>query len=127
MYKKTILVAGADSNIAELLRINFTQNGYKVIIAYDGESAYGKIIKQNPGLVIMDTLMSKMNTLISYLETKDENENRDVPVFVIGDSEMKQLFNKIKVAAWVKKPFDMETVLKKVKEIFSGDKINEKF
>lgn len=125
MNKKTILVAGGDSNIAELLRINFTQNGYKVMVAYDGESAYKEIIEQKYGLIILDTQMPKMDTLISYLETKDENENRDVPVLVvIGDSEIKQLFNKIKVSVWVEKPFDVEAVFKKVKEIFSGGKIN---
>ncbi|HAM39261.1 MAG: hypothetical protein A2539_03210 [Elusimicrobia bacterium RIFOXYD2_FULL_34_15] len=120
--KKTILVTSADSNIAELLRINFTQNGYKVIVAYDGESAYKKIIEQNPGLVIIDILIQKMNILISYLKAKDEREDRSVPILVvIGDSEMKQLFNKTKVPVWVNKPFDAEVVLKKVKEIFSCD------
>ena len=119
MLKKTILVTSANSNIAELLRINFVQKGYKVIVAYDGESAYRKIIEQNPGLVILDTLLPKMNDLISYLETKDEKENNRIPIIVvIDDSEIKQLFNKIKVSVWIEKPFDIAMVLKTVKDMF---------
>jgi len=126
MYKKTILVAAADSNIVELLKINFMQNGYKVIVAYNGDSAYKKIIEQSPGLVILDTLMPQINALISYLETKDEKEDKHIPLLVvIDDSEMKQLLNKIKVAAWINKLFDIAVLLKTVKQIYFNNGVNE--
>jgi two-component system NtrC family sensor kinase len=58
---ETILVAEDDEKLRKLSEIVLTQNGYKVILANDGEEAIGKFIdnKESIQLVLLDIVMPK--------------------------------------------------------------------
>ncbi len=58
--KKTILIVDDEKFIREVLKKEFTEAGFKVITAVDGEEGLDKFMKMKPNVVIADKIMPKM-------------------------------------------------------------------
>jgi DNA-binding response OmpR family regulator len=69
---ETILVAEDDDKLRKLSEIVLTQNGYKVILANDGEEAISKFIdnKENIQLGLLDMVMPKKGGKEVYNEIR---------------------------------------------------------
>lgn len=62
MTKKTILIISSEDYIGELLRTELTEEGYGVILADTGEKAIGKCRDEVPDLVLVDTVLSDIDS-----------------------------------------------------------------
>jgi CheY-like chemotaxis protein len=58
---KTILIVDDEIDIAETLQSFLELNGYRVIIAFDGQEALHKVLEQKPDLIITDMMMPRMD------------------------------------------------------------------
>ena len=58
---ETVLVVDDDRHIAELLELHLEREGFKVSVAYDGNSALEKVAKDRPALVILDVMLPGLN------------------------------------------------------------------
>lgn len=58
---KTILIVDDEIDIAETLQSFLELNGYRVIIASDGQEGLHKVLEQKPDLVITDMMMPRMD------------------------------------------------------------------
>lgn len=57
MAQETILVVDDEANIRELARMYLEQDGYRVLIAVNGQMALDTIRQQNPDLVVLDLML----------------------------------------------------------------------
>ncbi len=52
-----ILVVDDEANIVNILRSNLEREGYKVLVAYDGEEAIRIALSRNPDLILLDCML----------------------------------------------------------------------
>jgi DNA-binding NtrC family response regulator len=60
---KTILFADDDRNLRELLEVVFREEGYRVVLAEDGEQAIDVAIREKPDVAVLDVEMPKKSGL----------------------------------------------------------------
>ena len=56
MATETILVVDDEANIRELARAYLEKNGYRVLVAVNGQQALDTIRQQTPDLVVLDLM-----------------------------------------------------------------------
>ena len=120
--KATVLVADDDWSFVKMLKVNLEWSNFKVIVAYDGDSAMDKIARLKPNLVILDLMMPKIDGFTLNQELQDEEVTSKIPIIIItGHGDLKRLFKSTKqtrVAAWFdKSSFDITDLVKKVEQM----------
>ncbi len=76
----TILVVDDDRKITDMLRRTLAYEGYRVVVAYDGQEALSKAQSERPDLVVLDWLMPKLNGLETAKLLRSVS---DVPILML--------------------------------------------
>jgi len=117
---ETVLVVEDDEKLRKLSEIVLTQNGYKVILAQDGEQAVRKFIeyKDRIQLVIIDMIMPKKGGKETYEEIKAIRPDIKV-LFSSGytGDRIESLFFGKEELHFINKPVSPKDLLRKVREI----------
>ncbi len=115
MTKKTILTVDDDPNIREYLEALFTDNGYEVVTAENGDKAMELLKDLRPDLITLDVEMpDKTGPWVSRAIQKN-SALASIPIVVItGHTELNYIIPK--AAAFLGKPFDADEVLRIVRE-----------
>ena len=112
--EKTILVVDDEAPIVDILKINLKKNGYRVLEAYDGESAYRIAIEENPDLILLDVMLPKMD---GFTVCRKLRERIDTPIVMItarGEEEDKVLGLAIGADDYITKPFSIKELIARV-------------
>lgn len=112
--ESTILIVDDEAPIVDILRINLKKNGYKVLEAYDGESAYKIAIEQNPDLILLDVMLPKMD---GFTVCRKLRERINTPIIMITareEEEDKVLGLAIGADDYITKPFSIKELLARV-------------
>lgn len=113
--KKKILVIDDDANVRDYLFSLFTDNGYAVEVAKDGQQGIDTAKRMIPDLITLDIeLPGEYGPRFYHLLTKEDNL-KDVPVVVISGLPGHR-YAMVKAAASISKPFDREELLNIVKD-----------
>ena len=115
--KTKILVVDDQESVRDILSNMLTREGYEVITAPTGSEALEKIKEKNFSLVISDIKMPKMDGFGVLRGVKSTNPN--IPVIfltAVGEKEIVIQAMKEGVADYIEKPFQLNKVLKVVKE-----------
>lgn len=56
-----ILIADDEQNIADTLQIILSQQGFEVVVAYDGKTAIEKMRQSSPQIFLCDVIMPEIN------------------------------------------------------------------
>ena len=75
-----ILVCDDDREIVEAIEIYLSQEGYKVLKAYDGEEALKLLDKHKVDLLIIDVMMPKLD---GFSACKEIKKIKDIPVIMV--------------------------------------------
>ena len=110
-----VLVCDDDREIVEAIEIYLSQEGYKVLKAYDGEEALKVLDREKVDLLIIDVMMPKLdgiratlkirekkNMPIIILSAKSEDADKILGLNVGADDYMTKPFNPLELTAWVK-------------------------
>ena len=94
-----------------------SNNGYKVRVATNGETALKCIKSHHPDLILLDIIMPKMNGYTLCKQIKANNETRHIPVIFI--SYLQEIFDKVKAFTaggvdYISKPFEPLEVLMRI-------------
>ncbi len=118
---KTILVVDDEKGFVSLIESALTQNGYRVLAAYDGEQAMQQVNKSVPDLILLDVRMPKMSGLAFYNAICLPSTSLPLcPVIVMTAHElMEDVFKDLAVAGFMTKPVKIEELLVKVNRIFA--------
>ena len=110
-----VLVCDDDREIVEAIEIYLSQEGYKVLTAYDGEEALKVLDREKVDLLVIDVMMPKLdgiratlkirekkNMPIIILSAKSEDVDKILGLNVGADDYMTKPFNPLELTARVK-------------------------
>lgn len=114
----SILVVEDNRDILNLLNINLSDQGYKVIVAEDGKKAVEHFYGFNPSMVILDVMLPKLSGLEVCKQIR--KENRMVPILMLtakSEEVDKVLGLELGADDYMTKPFSIRELLARIKAI----------
>jgi two-component system, OmpR family, alkaline phosphatase synthesis response regulator PhoP len=82
MAKATILVIEDDPEIRELLSVSLSKEGWKLVMAEDGESGLAKLAADNPDCVVLDIMLPGMDGLEVLRAIRADPGHKRMPVIM---------------------------------------------
>lgn len=121
---KTILVVEDDESISTGLEMNLTAEGYRVILAVDGEEGLTLARGSGIDLLILDVMLPRLNgfELLRILR----NERCRVPIILLSarGAEMDKVMGlELGAEDYITKPFSLAELLARVKAVLRRDAI----
>src|SRR5262245_58707863 len=83
MRKTTLLVIEDDPDIVELLRYNLEREGFRVLVATDGEKGLVEATRLQPELVLLDLMLPGLDGLEVCRRLRTLESTRGIPVLVL--------------------------------------------
>ena len=128
--KDTILIVEDSPETLELLRRVIEKEGYRTILANDGEKGLQYALKYKPDLIILDRLLPKLPGLqvCKKLRQTDAMDNTPIIFLSVLDSE-KDIIDGLKSGGddYVTKPFSPDELLARIERVlFRYKRHNEK-
>ena len=112
-----ILIIEDEKPIADIIKFNLENEGYKVITAFNGEEGVNKFREEDPDLIVLDLMLPDKDGLTACKEIRKESV---VPILVLTakDSEVDRVIG-LEMGAddYVTKPFSNRELLARVKAI----------
>lgn len=121
---KTVLVIEDDESISMGLEMNLSAEGYRVILAVDGEAGLALARRPDIDLVILDVMLPRLNGF-ELLRTL-RSERRTVPIVMLSarGAEMDKVMGlEIGAEDYITKPFGLAELLARVKAVLRRDAI----
>jgi DNA-binding response OmpR family regulator len=118
---KKILLVDDEENIVTMVEARLVANGYDVISSFDGQDALVKARSENPDLVILDTMLPKLNGFAVCRILKADDQMKHIPVVLFSARVDVADFETGKeqgADAYITKPFRSEMFLGKISELF---------
>lgn len=119
-----ILIAEDDKDMAKILKIYLEKNGYTVDNAFDGEEAIDKLTQDKYDAVLLDWMMPR----ISGIEVCEFIKKNNIPIKIMmltanegSEYEIRGLT--IGADDYLKKPFDIDILLIRLKKLVGADEI----
>lgn len=115
--KTKILLVDDEKDIVEFLQYNLSNEGFKVITAYNGQEALEKL-SQKPDLIILDVMMPKMDgyEACSRIRAIDEFKNTPVIFLTAKSSELDEVHGlNIGADDFIQKPISPKKLVARVK------------
>ncbi len=118
--QKKILIIDDEEDIQKLLKIRLEQEGFIVITASDGEKGVKLAELEMPDLILMDIMMPVVDGYSCLKEIRRLQKTKDIHVLMMSGKEeekVRDLFAFQKISGYLEKPFELDNLIAKVKEI----------
>lgn len=116
---KKILVADDEEEILELIKTAFEREGYQVVSAIHGSRLISLIKTEKPDLLVLDVLLPGIDGYSLQLQLAQDEATKHIPVIIMtalpASRALFESFDQVKL--FLPKPFEMDTLTSKVKEI----------
>ncbi len=83
MVQKTLLLVEDDPDLLEVLRLTFEMEGFRLVLATDGEQALDKAKRHAPDLVILDVMLPKLDGIEVCRQLRAEPAFRRLPILML--------------------------------------------
>ena len=113
----TILIVDDQSSVRQLLQDYFTEQGFRVLTATDGQNAIYMARHEPPDLILLDIMMPKMD---GYQFLRQYRQERQTPVIIITAREEETdavLGLELGADDYVVKPFRMRELVARVRAV----------
>jgi two-component system phosphate regulon response regulator PhoB len=120
MRKSTLLVIEDDPDIVELLRYNLEREGYRVLVAMDGERGLADAARHQPELVVLDLMLPGLDGLEVCRRLRAQDGTRGIPVLMLtAKSEESDVVIGLEMGAddYLAKPFSPRELLARVRAL----------
>jgi len=129
--KKKILVVDDEMDIRIFISTLLETNGYKPIVAKDGEEGLKMVQENKPDCVILDVMMPKESGLKLYREIKTNENTKHIPVIMCSAVSKKTFFHSHKELdryhgasipppeAYIEKPPEAEELITCLQQVFA--------
>ncbi|HYA11877.1 MAG TPA: response regulator [Thermodesulfovibrionales bacterium] len=122
MSQKKILLVDDEVDLVETIRFSLENEGFTVLVSYDGEDALNQARKENPDLILLDLMLPKLDGYKVCRLLKFDERYKHIPILMLTakTQEKDKLLGKETGAnEYITKPFDMDKLLGKVKSYLS--------
>lgn len=121
---RTVLVVEDDDSIAMGLEMNLSAEGYRVLVAADGEEGLGLARAGGIDLVILDVMLPKLNGFELLRTLRAERHTMPVIMLSARGAEMDKVMGlELGAEDYITKPFGLAELLARVKAVLRRDAI----
>jgi len=121
-----VLYIEDERQVIDLVREALKLAGYKVVGATSGRQGLTMMKERKPDLLLLDLMMPDINGWDVYREVKTDKQLADIPVVVVSakapDEDHLVLKDLPPADDYITKPFDVEEVIRSVKELLANGK-----
>jgi DNA-binding response OmpR family regulator len=120
----TILIADDEPNIVISLEFLLEREGYRVLIARDGQEAIDTIARDMPALVLLDVMLPKLSGYDVCQRIRQNPDWADVKVVMLTARGREVEIAKglaLGADAYVTKPFSTRDLLQQIRAQLGGD------
>lgn len=113
--EKKILIVEDEKPIADILQFNLEKEGYRVVVAHDGDEALIKVEEDPPDLVLLDLMLPKKDGMEVC---RDIRKAHHMPIIMLTakDSEIDKVLGlELGADDYVTKPFSTRELIARVK------------
>ncbi len=114
---KKILIVEDDANIAELLQMYLSREGYEAIVAPDGGAGVERSRKTPPDLVLLDIMLPVLDGWGVLRTIRAESKTPVIMLTARGETTDKVTGLKQGADDYITKPFEMKEVLARVEAV----------
>ena len=108
---KTILVVDDEFDIVDVLSDLLTAEGYRVLTASNGREGLARLREAHTDLVLLDRMMPVLDGAEMMRQMREEPALGSIPVVMMSAAEGRRLSRELGCADFLKKPFDLGTLL----------------
>lgn len=83
MSQKTLLLVEDDPDLLEVLRLTFEMEGFRLVLATDGEEALQKARRHAPDLMILDLMLPKLDGIEVCRQLRAEPAFQRLPILML--------------------------------------------
>ncbi|MGH8014856.1 MAG: response regulator [Candidatus Zixiibacteriota bacterium] len=115
---KNILIIEDEKDIAELLRVNLSKEGYNVLSANSGEDGMAMARAQSPDLILLDLMLPGADGFEVCRTLKSEDKTANVPIIMLtAKSEDIDIVTGLEVGAddYITKPFNTKVLVARIR------------
>jgi two-component system response regulator VicR len=126
MNKPTVLVIDDERRYRELLEMNLTRRGYRVLLAADGLEGLNLLESEAPDLVVLDLMLPDID---GYDVCRRIREHSNAPVIMLtARAEPAEKVRGLRVGAddYVTKPFSAEELLARVEAVLRRTQVTRR-
>lgn len=117
MPKQKILIVEDAPDIAGLLQVFFTSQGYEALVASRGGQAVELSRREMPDIVLLDIMLPDMNGYTVCQELRSNRRTREIPIiFLTARGEKEDIIQGLQLGAddYIVKPFDLQVLQARV-------------
>ena len=106
-----------DKNIAHLLKVALSKQGYMVESFHDGESFIERFKEQKPNLILLDMMLPNIQGDEILKMIREDDENDDIQIIIVSANKM--VMDKVDgldlgADDYIEKPFDIMELISRV-------------
>jgi|SRR3989344_1184969 len=116
--QKTIMIVDDEADIRNTVKTICEANGYQTIAAINGDDCLEKLKSTKPDLILMDIMMPGMPVREVVKKIKGV-KIAFLSVVRTSDAEKEELLTSKNIVDFIQKPFDVKTLLSKIKKLVS--------
>ena len=127
--KETILIVEDEKDIVKMLDYNLKKEGYKTLIAHDGEDALDMANTKLPDFILLDLMLPGVDGLEVCKELKSERKTASIPVIMLtAKSQESDKIVGLELGAddYMTKPFSPRELIARIKAVLRRGKEKEK-
>ena len=116
---QTILIVEDDSELAKIMQLELSHEGFSTKLAGDGRTALEKISESNPDLVLLDVMLPRLSGLEVLRKIRNEIDE-DLPVILVtARGETIDKVDGLNSGAddYISKPFKIEELLARMNAV----------
>ncbi len=120
MAGEKILDIDDSPTVQRLIEMILASQGYKVVLASDGEEGIAMARSERPALILVDFVMPKMNGFQVCKALKEDPEFKDTPIILVtskGEKVGSKFVDVLGISEYFTKPFQPEELLAKIREV----------
>src|SRR5829696_2829287 len=114
---KTIMVVDDEKRLVSLVESYLTQEGYRVVIAYNGKEALTVAHRERPDLIVLDVMMPEMD---GYEFMRKHRADNNTPIILLTarvDDEEKVIGLEVGADDYMTKPFRPRELVARVRAV----------
>ncbi len=114
---KTILVVDDKANVRTLVREYLTEQGFRVVVADNGQNALYSARQEKPDLILLDVMMPEMD---GYAFIRTYRKESDVPIILLTaklEESEKVIGLELGADDYITKPFGMRELVARIKSV----------
>ncbi|MGL2985998.1 response regulator transcription factor [Flavobacterium sp. RSSA_27] len=121
-----ILIVEDEVGIADFLKQGLEEEGYSVLVAYDGEAGLALALQQKVNVILLDWMLPKMNGIDICKAIRIANIQTPI-LFLTARDTVQETIEGLKAGAndYIKKPFSFDELIERIKIHFRNTASND--